>query len=546
VAGAKAEMLQDVTSFFRTPELLTTAEMAEADRLAIEGGIAGSRLMERAGAAVADAAVALLGATRRSRRVAVFCGPGNNGGDGFVAARRLALQGIDVQLGLLCPRDALKGDAATAAAAWRGPVLPVAEIGLDEADLAIDALFGAGLTRDLDGVAAETVRRLNAWTRRTSRPVVAVDVPSGIDGTSGEVRGVAIEARCSVTFFRLKPGHLLLPGKTHCGVLRLADIGIPACVLARIKPFCSLNGPDLWAAAFPRLEAGGNKYGRGHAVVVSGGPVHTGAARLAARGALRAGAGLVTVATPRDALAAHAAALNAIMTRLCDGPEELSALLADQRLNALIMGPALGVGEATCRLVEAALRARSERPRAVVLDADALTSFADDLPRLVTAIQGSAAHVALTPHEGEFQRLFNAAAQDAPALAAKLNAKFNSSSKLERCRAAAALSGAVVLLKGADTVVAAPDGRATLAADLPPTLATAGSGDVLAGMIGGLAAQAMPIFEAASAAAWLHGAAARRFGPGLISEDIPEALPGVFSALLRPDGRGGYFVPLPS
>lgn len=513
-----------------TPELLTNEEMAEADRLTIASGTPGSFLMEHAGAAVAREAERLV---RCPAVIKVFCGPGNNGGDGFVAARLLAGRGFSVEVGLLGRLEALRGDAASAARAWTGKVLPIDVLSLAGADLAIDALFGAGLTRDLDGLAKETVLRLNEWTCQARKPILAVDVPSGIDGSSGAIRGAAIKARSTVTFFRRKPGHLLLPGRLHCGETIVADIGIPCAMLTEIRPKAFANDPTLWMHQFPIPRIEGHKYSRGHALVASGGLAHTGAARLAARGALRAGAGLVTVATPKEALPVHAAALTAIMTRGCDSVEELSQLLGDRRKNALVMGPGLGVGEETRALVLSALAADAAAMpprRAIVLDADALTSFQGDALRLAQAIRASKAPVVLTPHEGEFSRLFRSTGEDEA---------LRSVSKLERTRVAAAVSGAVVVLKGADTVVADPSGRATIAHDLPPWLATAGSGDVLAGMICGLLAQSMPVFEAASAAVWLHGAAARAFGPGLIAEDIPEALPDVLRALLSEGAAPG-------
>jgi ADP-dependent NAD(P)H-hydrate dehydratase / NAD(P)H-hydrate epimerase len=511
------------------PELLTNDEMAAADRLTIAAGTPGIVLMERAGAAVAREALRLLAQQTPLRpRVLVACGPGNNGGDGFVAARILAEQGVEVSLGLLGAREALKGDAAQAAAGWPREVQPLIAMlsghALADADLVIDALFGAGLTRDLDGDARIAVTLLNDWTRKTQAPIVAVDVPSGLDGSTGTVRGVAIEARRTVTNFRLKPGHLLLPGRLLCGETSIADIGTDPDVLATIKPACFANGPVVWGRDFPIPRIEGHKYSRGHALVMSGSLGHTGAARLAARGALRAGAGLVSIVTPSDALAAHAAALTAIMTRVCDTPADLGGLLQDRRLNVLVMGPALGVGERTRQFVLTALSSgqatdqASGRPRAFVLDADALTSFADSFEILAEAIKASGSPVVLTPHDGEFKRLFGTHVQG---------------SKLEKTRAAAKLSGAVVLLKGPDSTVAEPDGRATIAYDLPPWLATAGSGDVLAGIIGGLLAQDMPAFEAVSAAVWLHGAAASHFGPGLISEDIPEHLPPVLRRLIE-------------
>ncbi len=521
--------------------LLTNEEMAEADRQTIAGGTPGPELMDHAGAAVARAAAGLL---PPHGRVAIYCGPGNNGGDGFVAARLLAKQGFEVELALLGSAGHLHGGAAQAAKSWTGKTLAVEELALENADLVIDALFGAGLSRDLDGQTKELIVALNEWTQRTKKPIVAVDVPSGIDGTTGQIRGAAIRAARTVTFFRRKPGHLLFPGRAHCGVTTVADIGIPGSVLQTIAPKTFVNGPAVWAHHFPVPRAEGHKYTRGHAVVLSGGAAFTGAARLAARGALRAGAGLVTVATPSEALNIHAAALTAIMTRVCDDPGGLTKLLADKRKNAVVVGPGLGIGEKTRAFVRAALDADEESStprRALVLDADALTSFEGHLVDLAELVRRSGMSVVLTPHDGEFTRLFGHRGrngesrwvsllpeeQDLPALFEALH----SVSKLERARAGAALSGAVIVLKGADTVVASPDGLASIAEDLPPWLATAGSGDVLAGILGGLLAQNMPPYEAASAAVWLHGTAARHFGPGLIAEDISENLPPVLRAL---------------
>ena len=391
---------------------------------------------------------------------------------------------------------------------FAGRIEPLSSDILAGADVVVDALFGAGLARPIEGKLATLIGRVNA----SAVPVVAVDVPSGIDGSTGEVRGVAINAVATVTFFRLKPGHLLLPGRIHCGAVQLADIGIPASVLAEIAPKTFANEPALWLAQFPWPKEESHKYARGHAVVVSGPVYSTGAARLAARGALRAGAGLVTVASPRDALQVNAAQLTAIMVREADDARGLNALLADKRKNAVLIGPGVGVGERTKELVLAALASEA----AVVLDADAITSFGEASASLFAGIASRTAPVVLTPHDGEFARLFH----DLVALP-----------KLERARQAAARSGAILVLKGADTVVAAPDGLASINATTSPWLATAGTGDVLGGMVLGLLAQGMPVFLAASAAVWLHGAAANAFGPGLIAEDLPETLPLVLRAL---------------
>jgi len=489
--------------------ILTVAQMREADRMAIERGTAGIVLMERAGAAVAERAREGFPA---ARDVLVICGPGNNGGDGFVAARLLADAGLRVRLALLGSREAHAGDAATAAAGWTGEVLDVAAVEPARGELVIDALLGTGLGRDLDGAAAGIVERVN----RAHCPVLAVDIPSGIDGDTGRVCGAAIRADATVTFAARKPGHLLFPGRSHCGRIDVADIGIPDEVVAAVAPAFSANEPELWIDAFPVPGLDTHKYARGHAVVLSGDASHTGAARLVARGALRIGAGAVTLVSPRGALAVNAAHLTAIMLAACDDSEELATLLSDKRISAVALGPGLGVGERTRALVKAAAKAG----RGLVLDADALTSFAGEAYTL-GAISTSARDCVWTPHHGEMQRLFEAAegVLDAP-------------SRLETALRAATVARSIVIYKGGDTVVASPDGRAAIAANASPYLATAGSGDVLGGFVAGLLAQGMPAFEAACAAVWLHGEAGARLGPGVIAEDLPEMVPEILPGLL--------------
>ncbi len=505
-------------------ELLSAEEMGRADALAMAQGIAGPTLMENAGGAVAQAVcdMAPPGTT-----IAVLCGPGNNGGDGFVAARLLRERGYPVRVGLLGRRDALKGDAAIMAQRWGDPVEPLDTSTLASAGLLVDAMFGAGLTRPLEGIAADVVAAIN----RAGTPVVAVDVPSGLDGTTGASCGAVIKATCTVTFFRLKPGHVLLPGRVLCGQVRLAKIGIPETVLGEIGPNTWRNRPAQWREAYPWPRIDGHKYGRGHAVVVSGPAESTGAARMGARGALRVGAGLVTVVGGAAATAVNATQVTAVMVRSVGADAALKEFLADERHNAVLIGPGAGVGASTAATVATVLAS----PAAAVLDADALTSYAEGEetrpsafgfvargaePRpspqaLFSAIKARTAGVVLTPHEGEFKRLFGELA----------------GSKLERARQAARMSGAVVILKGADTVVAAPEGQAAINDNAPPWLATAGSGDVLAGLVTGLLAQRMPAFKAACAAVWLHGECANRLGVGLIAEDLPEALPHVLQAL---------------
>lgn len=481
--------------------LLTVDEMYRADRAAMDGGIPGLQLMEAAGQAVAKA----IRDRWTHRTVLVLCGPGNNGGDGFVVARVLNEQGWPVRLALLGDREKLAGDAKVNADRWDGPVeSPDASL-LEEADLVVDALFGAGLARPLDGAARRVVESVNA----RGLPCVAVDVPSGVDGDTGAVLGAAPRAAVTVTFFRAKPGHYLYPGRDLCGELVVADIGIPESVLPDIGPAQAVNEPDLWLDEFPWPRWDRHKYARGHALIAGGGET-TGAARLAARAARRAGAGVVTVLTPPEAAQIYRAALTGELVAVVEDDAAFKGRVADPRADAILIGPGVGVGPSTRNRVLAALS--SSRP--VALDADALTVFADRPASLFEAIRGPCL---MTPHEGEFARLF--AGTDA------------SGGKLARARRAAARSGAVVLLKGPDTVVAAPDGRAVVNVNAPPDLATAGAGDVLAGFAVALLAQGVPDFEAACCAAWLHGEAATEFGAGLIAEDIAECLPAVLRRL---------------
>ena len=491
-----------VTNIPASHAVLSVAEMYAADRAAAASGINSLDLMEAAGRGVAD----VIRARWPRRSIAVLCGPGYNGGDGFVIARVLAADGWTVRLALLGPQADLRGDAAVNAQRWRdagGKIEALSSMILDNAPLVVDALFGAGLSRELSGVAHDVVARINA----ENLPCVAVDVPSGVAGDSGEVLGNAPQCAATVTFFRMKPAHLLYPARALCGDITVVDIGIPSDVLSTIAPRTAHNLPGLWALRKPRWDD--HKYARGSAVVVGGGEV-TGAARLAARAARRAGAGLLTLAVPPAVVPIYAAAEPGCFVQPLSDTADLDRILADKRRNGVLIGPGVGVGMATCVNV---LRILST-DKVVVLDADALTSFRDDPASLFAAIKRRSPPVVLTPHQGEFERLFKVTGD-----------------KLVRARAAAAESGAIVVLKGSDTVVAAPDGRAAIADNAPPWLATGGTGDVLAGLTLGLLVQGLPAWEAACAAVWLLGAAGGFLGPGLIAEDLSEALPKVLKAL---------------
>ena len=460
--------------------LLTPAEMARADAAAIAAGIPGERLMEAAGRAVARAAM------RRfpPGRTLVLAGPGNNGGDGYVAARLLEAAGWPVAVAALAPpREG--SDAARAAARWRGPVLPFAPAEAARAGLVIDAVFGAGLARPIED-------RVAAVLGAAGGPILAVDVPSGLDGATGQGRGRVAPAALTVTFFRRKPGHLLMPGRVMCGETILADIGLPESVLDAIGPSCWQTGPSLWRMPAPGPAS--HKYSRGHVTILAGSGM-TGAARLAAAGARRGGAGLATLVAPDPASAdvLRAGDPGVIVTQA-----PLAALLEDRRRHVWVVGPGLAPGEEAL----SALAAIRDAGRLVVADAGALAAAAGR----PAALAGCAV---LTPHEGEFARLFGPAGED----------------RVAAVRRAAAELGAVVLLKGPDTVVAAPDGRAAINANAPASLGTGGTGDVLAGLIAALLAAGMPAFEAAAAGTWIHGEAARGIGPGLLAEDLPDRLP---------------------
>ena len=474
--------------------ILTVAEMGAADAAAVAAGTPIAELMERAGLAVADAICERFS----PRPTVVYCGPGNNGGDGYVVARLLTDRGWDVWVErLAAPGTA---EAAAAAALWRGLTLEVGQ-GPREPDLVVDALFGGGLRKPLDGEAARLAKQ---WDLRPAQ-VVAIDLPSGLAGDTGLRLGdAAFRSALTVTFHALKPAHVLEPGVSLCGEILVADIGLESGEVS-----VSENSPGLWLPNFPWPNADQHKHTRGRLVVVSGDAWSTGAARLAARAGLRMGAGLVTLLSPTDALSVNAAHLEAVMLRGFDTEVELELLATD--VDAAIIGPAAGVNETTLLNVLALARTGA----ALVIDADAITVFREDPEELFSVLD---VDDVLTPHPGEFERLFPGLLKSAP-------------ERLTAARQAAKKADAIVLLKGADTVIAAPDGRAAVNTNGSPWLATAGSGDVLAGFIGALIAQGMDSFQAACAAAWIHAESADLHGPGLISEDLPGLAPVVLRRL---------------
>jgi hydroxyethylthiazole kinase-like uncharacterized protein yjeF len=481
-----------------TSEIISIQEMRAIDAASARDGVGVDILMENAGAAVAGAIVSRFAPCP----IAVLCGPGANGGDGWVAARMLRDAGWPVWVETLVPREHLEGPTAEAAQAFRGRVstLRTAESG---AELYVDALFGAGLSRPLDGDVAALAERL------PRERVIAVDVPSGLHGDLGRPFGDAcFSAVLTVTFVRKKAAHVLTPGRMLCGEVVVADIGAPESALSEISGKLLENGPDLWRLPQPAWDA--HKHARGHVMAASGGQARTGAVRLAARAALRAGAGLVTVLSPSDALAENAAHLTAIMVRETETAAALCVALSDAR--SAVVGPAFGLADVHRERL-AAILDLPQRP-ALVLDADALTLLSP-LDRKLEAGD------VITPHRGEFERLF-------PGLYER------ALTRIEAARVAAEKAGCVVLLKGPDTVIAAPDGRAIVNLKASPYLATAGAGDVLAGVVAALMAQGMPPLEAAAAGAWVHGAAGEALGIGLIAEDLVEVLPKILAELTTP------------
>lgn len=490
-------------------EILTPQEMADVDRAAIEAGpFDGYRLMLSAGAAIA---AEVLDRYPGAARFDVLCGPGNNGGDGYVVARLLAQAGCAVNVWAHGePRAG--SDAAMAARDCPIDARPFGVYRPDPASVVVDALYGAGLARPLDAAFGPVFAAIES----AGGPVVAVDLPSGLSGLSGRADGPCVKAAVTVTFVRRKPGHLLEPGRSLCGEVVVADIGIADSIVG--SRTLHANVPEIWLGSLPEPATDTHKYARGHVAVFSGPPTATGAARLSALAAARAGAGAVTVLSPPAALQVNAAHLTSVMLRGIDGTADTLAFVAERKVRAAVLGP--GFGDAK-RLRETALALldSASAPFTLVLDADAFTAFADAPASLFISAGASSGRLVLTPHEGEFSRLFGDIARDVQL------------SKVEKARKAAERSHAVVVLKGPDTVVAAPDGRAVINSNGSPWLATAGSGDVLAGLVAGLSAQGMETFAAACAAVWIHAEAGSRFGPGLIAEDLPALLPPVLREL---------------
>lgn len=473
--------------------LIDPVVMARIDAAAGQSGIPLYDLMERAGRAVAAAA---LRHYPQALRFVVLCG------DGYVAARVLLESGAAVAVHHLGDAAALKGDARTAFERSGVAPLPFGDYVPVAGDVVIDAVFGAGLSRDIPGELAGVIAAVTG----AGVPVLAVDLPSGLCGRRGVPLGASFRAERTVTFMARKPGHLLMPGRELCGALEVFDIGIPSRILAAHAGSVAENDPLVWREALPRADMETHKFRRGHLTVFSG-PAHaTGASRMTALSALKAGAGIVTIAAPKAALDVLSVTLTAVMNTPMDNGDDLQDWLDDGRHGSFVIGPGFGDLEKARQFVSLI------GDKSVVLDADAITAFRDRPEALFERITSGAGKFVLTPHEGEFARLF-------PDLATG-----SALSKIEKAQAASARSGAVLVYKGADTVIAAPDGRTLVNTNAPASLATAGSGDVLAGIIGALLAQGTPAFEAAAAGVWLHGEAGQRAGIGMTAEDLAHAV----------------------
>ncbi len=485
--------------------VLNAAEMRSAEQAFFARNNDSYALMRKAGAAVADA----IHHARISvdAKILVLCGPGNNGGDGFVIADLLRRAGRNVVLSAMRDAADYKGDAAKAAEAWAdgGTFFPFDPAAMPQADVIVDALFGIGLDRPFEGKVAALID----WINRSDAEIWAVDIASGVSADDGRTLGAAVKAHHTVTFGWPKAGHLLLPGKAHTGHLIVAGIGLTPDLLPPAHATWR-NQPDLWQGALPRPGLLDHKYSRGHALVIGSSDM-PGAGRLASAAARRIGAGMLSVAAPAQSLPLFMADQPGIIAKPAARPEDLVEILMDRRISAVLVGSGLLPNAAAREAVITALAGG----RAAVVDGGGLTAFVDRPDDLFTLGRSD---VVLTPHEGEFARLF-------PDLGPNL-------SKLARARLAAQRARSTIILKGADTIIAAPDGQAAINADASPYLATAGSGDVLAGLVLGLLAQGVPAFQAACAATWFHGRAGMSVGPGLIAEDLPAAIPGLLRALL--------------
>ena len=471
--------------------VVTAKEMYRAEDLGTKSGTTKLELMENACRSV----VSEISARWTPRKTLIVCGPGENGGDGLGVACLLRQRRWTVEVALEDPDKVFLGNTKIMAERWGGAYVDLASVQMKDYVLVIDALYGIGLNRALSGYLVEFFQELN----RYKIDVVAIDIPSGVSADTGQVLGGCANASLTITFGRPKPGHFLVPGKIFCGRLIVADIGLESSMFKTSGQTTKLNGPDLWLDRIPFPESNMHKYDRGHAVVVAGGSENsTGAGLLAGEAALRAGAGLVTIAAPADALQYYSSGSPSIMVESVMDRDGLDSILTDERKNVVLIGPGTGVTDRTLNWASWIL----SLPKKVILDADALTCFSSDPKQL---FELTSSDTVLTPHDGEFNRLFP---------------NISTGDKITRARLAAKLTGAVIVYKGSDTVIADPEGNIVINLNAPATLAIAGTGDVLSGIILGFLAQGCGVFDASCIGVWCHGLAAEHLGAGLISSDL--------------------------
>jgi len=502
--------------------ILSVDQTRQVDQKTIASSKSGFELLSAAGRQVFEV---VRDVASKEDRILVACGSGNNGGDGLIAARLLLDAGFKVSVALLSTPESVQGDARLALDALNQPTMKLSYARPNDFELIIDALLGTGIDRLISGKLEQWIDEVNA----SSASVISIDMPTGISGDSGSVMGTSLKAEHTVTFFRKKPGHVLYPGRHYCGTIHLRQIGIDASLLEALQPVVYENDCSLWQECIPNIEWDAHKYTRGHAVVVTGDASSTGAARLAGRAALRAGAGAVTFACPESAIDTVAAHVTCEMIKRVDSADELEVILAHNRIKSIVLGPGMGVGRQTRAMVETALTSSAS----VVLDADALTSFENRLDELVKHIAVTKGGVVLTPHMGEFKRLFGEYFSSGTSETHNTEHKSATLNKIQLALDAARACGATVVLKGPDTVIANPDGHCIVNTNAPPWLATAGSGDVLAGTIAGWLAQGVYSFNSASIGCWMHGEAAMAFGPGLIATDIVKQYPSIHRQILK-------------
>ncbi|MDX1950377.1 MAG: NAD(P)H-hydrate dehydratase [Rickettsiales bacterium] len=495
-------------------KIFSAENTKKADSEAERFGISNFTLMCNAGEKSADLVDKILDYKKKGDAVYILCGVGNNGGDGYITARILKERGYDIRLsniGDLRKVSELTLQAMDFAVSSGIEIEEFDEDYLEQADLIIDAIFGIGLKRDITGDIAEIIEKINYAknSQKNKFLVFSLDVPSGVCSNTGEVRNIAIQADYTISYQTPKIGCYLLPAKNYVGKIEVADIGIPDEAFSEIYNPYFINSTDLWLDKFPFPKLESHKYHKGHIVIDGGEEDFTGASRMASIASMRVGAGLATICADEKSLPIYATSMLSVMVKRLKEIEDLEKYIKLKKVNSAVLGCGSGFD------ILAPLRVYHclEEKLACVIDADVFSIFQEKPKEFIKALKKNKKSV-LTPHEGEFKRVFNV-----------------DGSKIERASKAAKLCDNVIVLKGNDTIIASPDGRIAVNNNAPTWLATAGSGDVLAGIIGGLLAQNMPSFEAACAGVWIHSECANILGQGLISEDLIDAIPLVLQSL---------------